>query len=787
MSKTIEELRADAQRIKNETGEGKNTANRVGGLFEDIVDVIDDYHGDGSRPAPEPEEGNAVLYEPQNASDYEKVAALNNLHGKAYNAAKKSGLGKVYLDKNNGLLTQEMMNAANTCYVIMFDYDLDGEEIQVPEGCVLEFDGGSVSNGFVYGNGAKLIGGNKYKSVLIGTFKNEGGVLVNGTGNPLTPDVGFDFAANRMNDVDYENGILATAQGIIHTGNRILVLCNISGTEHSIMLRYDNFFNYYGYVKLPDNQVAHGGQGYYKDGYVYIASHIGNFVVKYSLTAITQAESGTELSGTVVEIESISDMNVIYLSYDYNSDTVLMASGSKIAILDKDYNLIIEKSYSVPSRIGYYLQDLIWDNGIITFSFTDSEYSRDDNSVVYYDIYSGAFSSLYRLPYKYTNVEVEGSCPYIGHDGMRLICGNNAKKGAIIIGKFSNTTEVDTLDKGMVEGYATGTLRYVDNANVTPQSPIENEIVVPNGSQERPFKNITSAHYFNKSATLSVRFTSFESPYYLPLYMDSRVEIAGSTTNRPTIKGDCLMVNGTLRLLYVDYYGHLSTEYSTLDIYQTTVDGTGEPSDNPETIAIKINRLSTLLLNRSTVKNATTGIYFDVGAKFHSDCLDVVFENLATAIYVYSSIEFNAQRLHYCTFTDVEKCIDCGFLESTFEFIVSHINQYTPFLNMLDKSAKGIKALVYCPADINDRPKGVCTFMHKDDVSDTKGTLIGPNGSTLPTSMSSHQMLTTIARVLIVGDHTFNTDLGKIIYWDGEKWVDATGTEVTITASQQGE
>lgn len=159
MSKTIEELRADAQRIKNETGEGRNTATRVGGLFEDIVDMIDDYHGDGSRPTPEPDEGNAVLYEPQNASDYEKVAALNNLHGKAYNAAKKSGLGKVYLDKNNGLLTQAMMNAANTCYVIMYDYDLGGETITVPEGCVLEFDGGSLKNGTIDLNGSKIEAG----------------------------------------------------------------------------------------------------------------------------------------------------------------------------------------------------------------------------------------------------------------------------------------------------------------------------------------------------------------------------------------------------------------------------------------------------------------------------------------------------------------------------------------------------------------------------------------------------------------------------------------------------
>ena len=39
------------------------------------------------------------------------------------------------------------LSSANTRYVIKFDYDLGGETITVPDGCILEFDGGSVANG----------------------------------------------------------------------------------------------------------------------------------------------------------------------------------------------------------------------------------------------------------------------------------------------------------------------------------------------------------------------------------------------------------------------------------------------------------------------------------------------------------------------------------------------------------------------------------------------------------------------------------------------------------------
>ena len=54
----------------------------------------------------------------------------------------------IILKKNlvNGVntLTQEMMSATNTKYVIKYDYVL-GEDITVPDNCILEFDGGSIS------------------------------------------------------------------------------------------------------------------------------------------------------------------------------------------------------------------------------------------------------------------------------------------------------------------------------------------------------------------------------------------------------------------------------------------------------------------------------------------------------------------------------------------------------------------------------------------------------------------------------------------------------------------
>lgn len=70
---------------------------------------------------------------------------------KEYNSDNFSGLGRVYLRKNitegKNVLLQEMISEANTIYHIQYDYDLNEQEIIIPENCVLQFEGGSFRNG----------------------------------------------------------------------------------------------------------------------------------------------------------------------------------------------------------------------------------------------------------------------------------------------------------------------------------------------------------------------------------------------------------------------------------------------------------------------------------------------------------------------------------------------------------------------------------------------------------------------------------------------------------------
>lgn len=105
-------------------------------------------------------------YESGVKADEEDITDLNGelkFKDKAYAPANYSGLGRKYLRKNlvNGVntLTQSMISQPNTIYIIQYDFTL-GEDIAIPENCVLEFNGGSINGNYnlsgnfeVYGKG----------------------------------------------------------------------------------------------------------------------------------------------------------------------------------------------------------------------------------------------------------------------------------------------------------------------------------------------------------------------------------------------------------------------------------------------------------------------------------------------------------------------------------------------------------------------------------------------------------------------------------------------------------
>ena len=62
-------------------------------------------------------------------------------------------------------LKEQILNP-NTKYVIRHNFDLKGETIEIPENCIIEIDGGSISNGTLIGNNTILLNANKTANIL---------------------------------------------------------------------------------------------------------------------------------------------------------------------------------------------------------------------------------------------------------------------------------------------------------------------------------------------------------------------------------------------------------------------------------------------------------------------------------------------------------------------------------------------------------------------------------------------------------------------------------------------
>lgn len=112
--------------------------------------------------------------------DEEDITSNNNdklkFADRKYNPEKFSGKGYEILRKNiqdgKNVLSQSMINQQNTVYEIRYDYDLNDQEITIPEGSTLKFEGGSLSNGTINCNDT-IIKGDAYQ-----IFSN---VIINGS------------------------------------------------------------------------------------------------------------------------------------------------------------------------------------------------------------------------------------------------------------------------------------------------------------------------------------------------------------------------------------------------------------------------------------------------------------------------------------------------------------------------------------------------------------------------------------------------------------------------------
>lgn len=121
---------------------------KVDGVVEDEKSFEDAIRDQVNNYKPIVIEGNVT-----NAADEEDITSENGLL-KLKGRSALNGMGYVILRQNKDFAEQVIK--ANTIYEIRYDFDLNGEEITIPENCVLKFNGGSFKNGILNGNSAYI-------------------------------------------------------------------------------------------------------------------------------------------------------------------------------------------------------------------------------------------------------------------------------------------------------------------------------------------------------------------------------------------------------------------------------------------------------------------------------------------------------------------------------------------------------------------------------------------------------------------------------------------------------
>ena len=167
---------------------------------------------------------------------------------------------KAVILKNN-LPFAAQVTEEGRIYVIKYDFDLNGEVVSMPKNCVLDFEGGSISNGKVVSNNTEIIGViPENNNSFYGVFYHDGNPLNYNlkVTKPCSTGVFFAFMAGGA-FVDYRFYPQGVAAFYYNDKKYHLLTGNIEGTspERAFIILLDENYDYLGSTEI--SYEGHGG------------------------------------------------------------------------------------------------------------------------------------------------------------------------------------------------------------------------------------------------------------------------------------------------------------------------------------------------------------------------------------------------------------------------------------------------------------------------------------------------------------------------------------------------
>ena len=272
---------------------------------------------------------------------------------KTYNPDNWSGYGKVILRKNlvtdnsktKNILTQSMFLDENntfldhTIFIIQYDFDLNGKFIQLPSNSILIFDGGSLVNGTLVLNSAKVLpqGLEIDKYILCSTsgdysngqlfYKNNKLIFkTNDKWFDITGVVTVDALTSEITSLNAQVKTLTDEVAVLEKNSTVSGYTLMSQVPTSINFNITDKVSTDGKTAISIDKLDYGTKYRYfsEDGNVF--NDLNNIIVEYINCFNNKLSTYTQDGTTFIGNKAISTMDSIQLKTVVNNNYRLYIS-----------------------------------------------------------------------------------------------------------------------------------------------------------------------------------------------------------------------------------------------------------------------------------------------------------------------------------------------------------------------------------------------------------------------------------------------------------------------------
>lgn len=275
------------------------------------------------------------------------------------------------------LLTAVVLNQSNCIYEIRYDFDLDGKTLEVPENCILKFEGGSLSNGNIEGNNTII------KSSPIQIFKN---ISILGSWNCVSYPEWFNniqliFDKSTFTNIRFVNTYILKEPIIISRDN-----INIEGggrfiTENTNVFRISNCSNI-NISSLSFSALAASDSAIF-------CKVVNNIkITKCSCENINLFSSASGSNDNYSTVTKANSNNYIVISYNSGINT-------NPKITNQAIRLVFVNNFSVVGNnfAGYYNGALAWGGDAAHVCQTLSEDRKCKDGIIANNVFTNCLSA----------------------------------------------------------------------------------------------------------------------------------------------------------------------------------------------------------------------------------------------------------------------------------------------------------------------------------------------------------------------------------------------------------